>query len=200
MFSGAVVYRLLITPGLINDQFGQLAWAHQLLSGEIPVRDFVDPGMPLTYVVTALAQAVLGHTPLAEIVLCVTALSLAAAISFALTARLTASIWCGLAATALQLVIVPRLYSYPKLLLPVVAMAICWYYAKRPNTARLFLLAVYVAGAFLFRHDFGFTAGVAVGALLCAVHWHEPGRLCRQAVTGAALGVGHGQLRKRRGA
>jgi hypothetical protein len=41
-------FRLINVRDLPNDHYMHLAWAQQLLFGELPGRDFVDPGMPLT--------------------------------------------------------------------------------------------------------------------------------------------------------
>ena len=50
---GAVtfVFRFLSLPGFSNDHFVHLSGAAQMLLGDWPVRDFVDPGLPLMYVV-----------------------------------------------------------------------------------------------------------------------------------------------------
>ena len=40
-------YRYLAYSGFPNDHFVTLSRAQQILLGEVPVRDFVDPGLPL---------------------------------------------------------------------------------------------------------------------------------------------------------
>lgn len=43
------VVRWLCIDGFSNDELDHLALAGQVLLGDWPVRDFVDPGLPLTY-------------------------------------------------------------------------------------------------------------------------------------------------------
>ena len=54
IFVLAFGFRLINVRDLPNDHYMHLAWAQQLLFGEMPGRDFVDPGMPLTYALSAL--------------------------------------------------------------------------------------------------------------------------------------------------
>ena len=49
----AYAFRWLAAGQLTNDHFVNVARAHQMLRGELPVRDFVDPGLPLMYAVSA---------------------------------------------------------------------------------------------------------------------------------------------------
>jgi hypothetical protein len=180
VFLGAFAFRLFRTDGLSDDHFMHLAWSGQLRAGELPLRDFVDPGMPLTYLVSALAQALFQPTILTEALLCVGALSVAASLSFMVAAHLSQSTVLGLSVAALQVVITPRLYAYPRLLLPVVALGVFWYYASSPSRRRVWLLAGLAVTAFLFRHDYGFIVGTAGACLLCVVHYENWKHLLRQ--------------------
>ena len=54
MFVATFVWRFLTFTGFSNDHYAHLALAQQMLLGEHPIRDFSDPGWPLTYVVSAL--------------------------------------------------------------------------------------------------------------------------------------------------
>ena len=74
-------FRFLSFRDFANDHFMQLAWAQQLLFGAIPSRDFVDPGYPLTYTLSAAAQLLLAG-PLSEALLTIGMLSIAAAATF----------------------------------------------------------------------------------------------------------------------
>src|SRR5262245_15962528 len=98
-----------------------VAWGQQLLFGDWPGRDFVEPGMPLVVVLSALGQ---GLWPgfFSEAVLGITMVSVAAGFACAVAAGLTRSIVAGLAAGVLVAASYPRLYSYPKLLVPAVAL------------------------------------------------------------------------------
>src|SRR6185295_10126254 len=52
----ACAFRVANVNDLSNDHYMHLAWAQQLLFGELPGRDFVDPGMPLLYALSAMVQ------------------------------------------------------------------------------------------------------------------------------------------------
>ena len=43
-------WRVLTFSGFQNDHYVHLARAQQVILGELPIRDFVDPGMPAMYV------------------------------------------------------------------------------------------------------------------------------------------------------
>ena len=48
-------FRWLNQTEFVNDHFDHVALALQLRLGDLPVRDFVDEGMPLMYAVSAVA-------------------------------------------------------------------------------------------------------------------------------------------------
>ena len=170
VFAASFAYRFLSTTGLHNDHYMHLAWARQVMAGEWPIRDFVDPGMPLTYYTSAAAELVLGRTVLAEVLLCITALAFGAAVSFLLALRASGSRALGLAAAAMQVLLAARLYSYPKIVLHLVAAWLFWSYAVSPTRVRLLVIAAWTVVAFLFRHDHGVYVGAATLALVAAVH------------------------------
>ena len=181
VFAGTFVWGVLSWSGFHNDQFMHLAWADQVRLGELPLRDFAEPGMPLTYLSSLAARWVVGPPLAAEVVLSVAGLSLGAVLSFLLAARASGSRALGAAAAALQVLLAPRLYAYPKILLHLWALWAGWRYADRPSRGRLAGLAACTAVAFLFRHDHGLFIGVASLVLLAAVHWpRERGLLGRR--------------------
>jgi hypothetical protein len=158
----AVVRFLHFGRGYTNDHFVYITGGFQILAGEWPTRDWVDGGAPLTVVASALAQALIGPTVLAEAVLTALAFGVAAGVTYLLVARMTASHLLGLLAAGLELAAMPRTYSYPKVLVYAVTCLCIQAYASRPGLGRLAGLAVSIAVAFLFRHDHG--AFLAVGA------------------------------------
>jgi hypothetical protein len=165
------VFRFLSTTSFHNDQYMHLAWANQVLAGEMPIRDFVDPGMPLTYLASAVAQLLLGRGVWAEAVLSFTLLSAGAALTCYLARRASGSLLVGLIAALVQVVIAPRLYSAPKILLPLCAVWAFWCYADRPSRRSLAILAACTATAFLVRHDHGVYIWAAASVLLVHLHW-----------------------------
>jgi hypothetical protein len=164
----AFAFRLTTLHDLSNDHYMHLAWAQQLLFGELPGRDFVDPGMPLMYTLSAIVQQV-WHGPFSEGVLSCLLLGLAAAATFLVVTELTGSIPFGVAATLFEIVMEPRLYSYPKILVPAVALLLIQHYLRRPSRARLIALAAWTGVAVLLRHDLGvYAAAGIVSALVVA--------------------------------
>ena len=91
----ALGFRLILVRDLTNDHYMHLAWAQQVLFGEVPGRDFVDPGMPLMYGLSALVQWA-SRGPFSEAVLCCVLLAVANAVTCIVTAELTDWILVGL--------------------------------------------------------------------------------------------------------
>jgi hypothetical protein len=169
----AFLFRLLTLRSLPNDQYLYLAWAQQILLGELPERDFVDPGIPLQGLLSAAAQA-MAPGPAAEGTLTIAMLALAALATCIGVAWLTQSVTAGALAAAFQILAQPRLYSYPKILVPAVFLVLALAYAHRPRTFALLLMACWIAVAFLLRHDLGAyvaLAGAVTVALSCGTWW-----------------------------
>jgi hypothetical protein len=172
-------FRLVTLRGLSNDHYMHLAWAQQLLFGELPGRDFVDPGMPLMYTLSAIAQH-LSPGPFSEGVLTCVLLAIAASATFLVVTELTGSIAFGVAATLFEIAMDPRLYSYPKILVPAVALLLIQHYLRHPSRLRLVWLAAWTGIAVLFRHDLGVYAAAGVGAAFLVAHatnWRQTGRV-----------------------
>jgi hypothetical protein len=127
---------LVLPAALIVGAGGfDLAWAQQILFSEVPGRDFVDPGMPLLYMLSALLQGV-WPGPFVEAVLTAGMLSVAATATVVVVTRV-ASVPVGIVAGVLQIALVPRLYSYPKVLIPAVAILLFYRYATNVSRGRL---------------------------------------------------------------
>lgn len=164
------IVRFLSVVGFPNDHYLHLAGAQQILFGEWPTRDFVDPGMPLMYAASAGAQLLIGRSLLAEAVLVSVAFGLATALTVFAARRLSGSLAIAVPAALAQLLIFPRSYGYPKLLFYAAAPLVAWWYAARPSVARLAALSALVAIAFLFRHDHGVFLGVAAFVAVALTH------------------------------
>ena len=102
-------FRFMTVRDLANDHYMHLAWAQQVLFGEVPGRDFVDPGMPLMYALSAQVQWI-SPGPFSEAAICCALLAVAAAVTFVVTANLTASIAAGIIAALFEVALYPRLY------------------------------------------------------------------------------------------
>jgi len=171
-------FRLINVRDLTNDHYMHLAWAQQLLFGELPGRDFVDPGMPLTYLLSALVQVV-SPGPFSEAVICCVMVGIAAAVTFVVSAELTGSRIAGVAAAVLEVALYPRLYSYPKILVPAVALLLIQRYVRRPGGLPLVLMAIWTAIALLLRHDLGVYAAAGFSTALLWIHWQRWGDFAR---------------------
>src|SRR5467141_3249082 len=101
-------FRLIGVRDLSNDHYMHLAWAQQVLFGEVPGRDFVDPGMPLMYVLSALVQGI-WPGPFSEAALSCALLALAAGVTCVVAADLTGSIAAGAVAALFEVALYPRL-------------------------------------------------------------------------------------------
>lgn len=175
VFTGTFVYRSL-SPGFSNDHFRTLSEARQIIGGEVPFRDFVDPGTFGQLYASAAMQWLFGYNLLGEVILCVSLLSASAVLTFWLASRAARSLAIGFVLTILAVALHARLNAYPKLFFPMLGLFLCWRYADRATTPNLILLALCTATAFLFRHDHGVYVAMATAATL-AIRHREDGRL-----------------------
>ena len=156
--------RFLSLTGFPDDHYVHLAGAQQMLHGEWPSRDFVDLGAPLTYAISAAAQAIFGQGQLTEALLMAFAFGFGAVLTVRAGVALTGSVILAVAAAVIEVLVYPRTYSYPKIVLYAAAAVACLWYSSRPSRARIVALAALVAVAALVRHDHGVYIGIA-----CAV-------------------------------
>src|SRR5688572_10291322 len=82
-----------------NDHFVHLSRARQILTGELPSRDFADPGLVLHYYASAAALWLSGYNLFGEALLTISALATANAILFVLASTFSRSMWSGAALT-----------------------------------------------------------------------------------------------------
>ena len=160
IFSVTALFRFSATHAMSNDHFVHLAGAQQMLFGDLPTRDFVDPGHPLQFIVSAAAQALIGRTLFAEAIVVAVMFGLAAALTAAVVWELTASMALAALAALAEVVAFPRSYSYPKLFAYGLTFWLAARYVRQPTTARLVWLAAGVAIAFYLRHDHGLFLGI----------------------------------------
>jgi hypothetical protein len=163
-------YRFVSLTGFSNDHYVHLARAQAMLAGDLPIRDYTEEGVPLTVVLSATVQRVLGESLFAEVVLVLTSIAVGAGITCWLASRVTGSLLIGASAALLQVVIYPRLYSHPKIMVYSVFLAIAWWYVSYPSRVRLAVVALWTAVAFLIRHDHGVYVGAGAAALIASTH------------------------------
>lgn len=152
--------------GFDNDHFIYLTRTDMLLSGEQPLRDFVDAELrgawpALTYLVSAWAQQLGGRTLLPEAYLSVGALAVANAAVFLLALDCSKRWSMALLAAATTAAMVPKLYNYPKVLMLALGVWALRAALASPSVLRLGAAAVATVVAILFRHDLGLYLGAA---------------------------------------
>jgi len=185
----AFAARYLLTGAIENDHFVTFARAVQPLYGDWPVRDFEDPGFPLSYLLSTMVAALFGPSLFVNVLLCVLLLSIPSALTYWLTLRATASHTMAVLAAALTVVVYPRLYNATKVIVPVVAIWLAWRYADEPRPRRLFALALWTAIAFLFRHDYLVYVALGNIVLLAVCHVRVPREAALQLAIYGALSV-----------
>jgi hypothetical protein len=163
---GIAFFYQVTRPAFVNDHFDHLSKARQVLHGEYPVRDFFDPGRPLTVGLSAVALALSHDTLLGEAVLTMGAIAVGVMLVYWLAQRYTGSVLWGYWAAACMLTIDLRLYNYPKALVPMVAVWLIVRYLDVPSAARAVCLGAWGGLGFLFRHDLGVYLAVATLAAL----------------------------------
>ena len=186
VFVCSFLFRFLY-PQVNNDFFLHVVRGRQMLLGELPVRDFVETGLPAMSVVSALAEAVGGHNLMAEFTASTIFMSIGAVLVFLLASEASRSQVIGLLIAMWTVLMEPRLYSYPKIFLYPLALWLMWRYLDRPGRVRMVVLAGCTALAFLFRHDHGVYIGLAVALTLFMRHWQGGRRDLLRAMTLYAL-------------
>lgn len=166
-------WRFLTFSGFTNDHYVHLARAQQMVLGAWPVRDFVDPGMPLMYGVSAVARLLGGRAMWVEWAVVATAFAGGAALTLVAAARLSGGLAIAAVVTALQIVLNPRSYCYPKITLYALAGWLFVRAAEQPGRSRVGLLGILAAVAFLFRHDHGLYILFGATALVACRQWSQ---------------------------
>ena len=181
--SVAFAVRYALTGAIENDHFITFARAVQVLYGDWPVRDFEDPGLPLSYLLSTAVAALFGPSLLVNVLLCILLLAVTSAVTYLLVFRATKSQIAAIVASAVTVAVSPRLYNATKVIVPVLAIWLGWRYADKPRARGLVLLAIWTAVAFLLRHDYLVYVALANVVLLIACH----GRVPREAALRVAV-------------
>ena len=156
--------------GFTDDQFGYLARARQIQGGEVPFRDFNDPGWFLMDYLSAATQWLGGYNLRSEALLTVGMLSLGAALTFVLARRAAGTVVAALVAVAVHVALDARHYNYPKIVLYAAGLALAWAYVDRLGRARLAALGALIGIGFLFRHDHLVYLGALSATTIALVH------------------------------
>ena len=185
IFAGSFLYRFL-DLSFHNDHFEFLSAAAEIVEGAIPGVDFFDPNRPLQYYLSASGLWLFGHQLLAEAVLSVTLMSLGTALVFVAGVRLSRSVALGALAAVVTAATLPRLYSYPKILIPAVALLAVWRFIDKPSRSSLVAMCLATAMSFYFRFDHGLWVGIALVAAIVARDFGRWRQVATHAVVYAA--------------
>ena len=160
------------TARFTNDDYLFLLHGRQLAEfGGWPVRDILEEGRPLHFVVSALAQRMFGYRLLGEFIVDVSMLSLAYALTYVVAAELSQSRVAGAITTVMAILASPRLYDYPKAIIPVAAFWLCFQYLAQPTWSRRIRLGLFAGIAFLYRYDLGVYVGATCAFVIAAEEW-----------------------------
>ena len=165
IFAGSFLIRFLELQ-FHNDHFEFVSLAADIVHGAIPGIDFFDPTRPLQYYLSASGLWLFGHQLLAEALLSVTLISIGTALVFVAGYRLSHSLPLGVLAAVFVGAMLPRLYSYPKVIIPAVSLLAYWRFVDAPTWPRLAAVCAATAVSFYFRFDHGVWVG---GAVLAAI-------------------------------
>jgi hypothetical protein len=180
--AGSFLYRFL-DLSFHNDHFEFLSEAAEVVDGAIPGVDFFDPTRPLQYYLSAAGLWLFGHQLVAEAVLSVGLMSLGTALVFLAGVQLSSSVPLGVLAAVFTAATLPRLYSYPKILIPAVALLAAWRFIDKPSRLSMAAMCLATAMSFYFRFDHGLWVGIALVAAIVARYAGQ----WRQMITHAAM-------------
>jgi hypothetical protein len=165
---------LPLASRLHNDHFDRISRARQIAEyGEVPFRDFMDPGYFLTLYASALAQKLFGFNLLGEVLLNLAGMAAGLALVYVVASRFSGSRLTAFVSALFALMAAPRLYDYDKVFFYPLGIALCWLYASRPARTSVAALGIGTALAGLFRYDNGIFIMSAAMVTIAAVHWRR---------------------------
>jgi hypothetical protein len=180
VFALAWIFRWTTLGDLGGDDHWSLWTAATFLKGDRPFREFSDPGDPLYWGASALAQLIVGYRVIGEVLLGVSLATLGLVLGFRMSWLASRSLPIALALTTIAAILMAtgKLYSYPKIFVYPLGLWLAWRYIDRPSLMRTVMLAVGVAVAWGYRHDHGAYVAVGASAAVVAAHWRNgPGEV-----------------------
>ena len=182
----------LTTYTFTDDHFDRISRARQIARyGELPFRDFFDPGYFLTEFVSAAVQRVAGDNLLGEMLLTSAFIATGALVVMLLVRRVAPSAVSAAVITALVILALPRPYDFDKFFFYPLGILLCWQYIDRRTVRSLLWLAGAVVAAGMFRYDNGMFIAFAALVTIVAVHVREaPAMIRRLGIFAAACVVG----------
>jgi hypothetical protein len=164
-----------------NDHFGRISAARQIARyGELPFRDFLDPGYVLTELVSAGMQRLLGDNLLGEILWTSSCIATGAVLVILLARRVTPSRVSAVLIGLIVILAAPRPYDFDKFLFYPLGILLCWRYVDFPSVRRLWMLGAWAVVAGMFRYDNGLFVLAAGITTLVTLHARDVRMLGRQ--------------------
>jgi hypothetical protein len=165
-----------------DDHFDRTSRARQIARyGELPFRDFFDPGYFLTEMLSAAVQRLAGDNLLGEVLFTSALIAAGVMLVSTLVRRVAPSSTSVVIVTALAIVAAPRPYDFDKALFYPLGIWLCWRYVDRQTVRNLLWLAAGAVVAGMFRYDNGLFIAAGGLAAIAAVHSGEPATLMRRA-------------------
>jgi hypothetical protein len=151
----AFVWSVAAFPSF-NDHFDRISRARQIaVYGEIPFRDFFDPGYFITLFSSAGLQLLLGDNLLGEMLLVTALIASGTTLVFLLARNLSASSTIAVLAAFVALLALPRSYDYDKFFFYPLGVFLCWRYIDQRRFVDIVMLGVGAVAAGVFRYDSG---------------------------------------------
>lgn len=171
----------LATYVFSDDHFGRISPGRQISRyGELPFRDFFDPGYFLTEFSSAAVQRLLGDNLLGEMLLTSSFVAGGAVAILLLVRRATGSLPLAVVAAVAAVISFRRPYDYDKFLFYPLGLLVCWRYADTRRPRALVIIAIVAVLAGLFRYDNGLFVAASALVVLAATHAGERGLLVRR--------------------
>jgi hypothetical protein len=166
----AGLHKAILTSTPVNDDYQHLAYARQLLAGDLPLRDFWDISTTLQEAISAVSQLVFGQRLLSEALVIGVATAVAVYLVFRVLQQLTGSSLIAALCAVLFIVAVPRAYAYPKWIVYGLAAWLWWSNVWWPSSRKAIAAGLSVAAAFYWRHDHGVLVAIGVALGMAAAH------------------------------
>ena len=164
----------LATYTFSDDHFGRISPARQMARyGELPFRDFFDPGYVLTEAASALAQRATGDNLLGEMLLTSCFVAGGAVAILYLVLRATGSLRLACITAVVAVMAFRRPYDYDKFLFYPLGLLVLWRYIDSRTLKDLIVVAILAVVAGLFRYDNGLFVLVSAAIVLAVTHSGE---------------------------
>ena len=171
----------LATYTFSDDHFGRISPGRQIARyGELPFRDFFDPGYFLTDMASAAVQRVLGDNLLGEMLLTSSFVAGGAVAILFLVVRATSSPALACLTAVVAVLTFRRPYDYDKFLFYPLGLLASWRYAASLRSRDLVAAAVVTAIAGLFRYDNALFVAAGAITVIVALHLRESTHLAQR--------------------